>query len=205
MTFSFCLPEPNRHQRVIDKAQRCSAKLGTRLYNVIYADPPWRWEPRDRKTGLGKSADRHYKTMPTEEIKAFRVPAADDCVLFLWATVPMLPQALEVMAAWGFTYKTNFVWIKQDRIGTGYWNRNCHEHLLVGTRGRILAPAPSERTSSVICAAVTQHSEKPLAAYQLIEAYYPDVPRLEMFARSQRPGWDVCGNEVESDVEIASH
>jgi N6-adenosine-specific RNA methylase IME4 len=87
---------------------------------------------------MDRAADNHYPTSPLEEIKALSVLslAAPDCVLFLWATVPMLPQALEVMTAWGFTYKSNFAWAK-NRMGTGYWNRNKHELLLIGTCGSI--------------------------------------------------------------------
>ena len=85
---------------------------------------------------MDRGGRNHYPTMSLEEIKALDVAAiaADDCVLFLWATAPMLPQALEVMAAWGFAYETQFVWVK-DRVGTGYWFRNRHELLLVGVKG----------------------------------------------------------------------
>src|SRR5262249_46156584 len=112
-------------------AQIAGARLGCGyLYGVIYADPPWRFEPYSRESGMDRAADNHSPTMDLAAIKALPVPAADDCILFLWATAPMLPQALDVMAAWGFTYKSQFVWAK-DKIGTGYWNRNQHELLLV--------------------------------------------------------------------------
>jgi hypothetical protein len=103
------------------------------LYGVIFADPPWRFEPYSRITGMDRAADNHYVTMALDEIKALPVPAAPDCVLFLCATALMLPQALETMAAWGFSYRTHLVWVK-DRVGTGYWARNKHELLLIGTR-----------------------------------------------------------------------
>jgi len=108
------------------------------LYGVIFADPPWRFEPRSRITGMDRAADNHYPTMTLAELCAMKVPAAPDCALFLWATVPMLPQALQVMEAWGFNYRSHFVWLKPragNQEGTGYWNRNAHELLLVGTRG----------------------------------------------------------------------
>jgi N6-adenosine-specific RNA methylase IME4 len=112
--------------------------------------------------------------MTVEEIMALDVPsiAADDCVLFLWATAPMMPQALQVMAAWGFAYKTNAVWIK-SRAGTGYWLRNKHELLLIETRGAIPAPLPGRQGDSIIDAPVGGHSEKPAAFAELIERWYP--------------------------------
>ena len=117
-------------------------------------------------------------------------------MLFLWATAPMLPEALEVMAAWGFEYRTNFVWAK-DRAGTGYWARNQHEHLLVGVRGDVPAPAPGAQWASLIAAPVREHSRKPDEARRMIEAYYPTLPKIELFARGEaRPGWDAWGMEA---------
>jgi N6-adenosine-specific RNA methylase IME4 len=108
----------------------------------------------------------------------------------------MLPQALDVMTNWGFTYKTSFVWSK-DRIGTGYWNRNKHEYLLVGTRGKIPAPAPGTQWDSVIEAPNGKHSEKPEASLKMVEAYFPSLPKIELNRRgSPREGWDAWGNEV---------
>jgi N6-adenosine-specific RNA methylase IME4 len=134
--------------------------LPDKRYGVIYADPPWRFEPYSRVTGMDRAAENHYPTSPLTEIKALdgESIAAADCVLFLWATATMLPQAIEVMRAWGFTYKTCAVWSK-DRIGTGYWFRNQHEILLVGTRGQIPAPAMGTQWSSLILAPVGRHSE----------------------------------------------
>jgi N6-adenosine-specific RNA methylase IME4 len=173
-----------------------SEALGSKLYGVIYADPPWRFEPYNRDTGMDRAADNHYPTMTLDGIKALPVPAAPDCVLFLWATVPMLPQAVEVMAAWGFTYKSNFAWVK-DRAGTGYWNRNRHELLLIGTRGNIPAPAPGEQYESAIAASVGEHSAKPFHFREIIEDMFPTLPRVELFHRGESfAGWDVWGNEV---------
>ena len=120
---------------------------------------------------------------------------APDSVMFLWATVPMLMRAGEVLEAWGFPYKSNFTWNK-DRVGTGYWSRNKHEHLLVGTRGKIPAPAPGTQWPSVIDAPVGRHSEKPVIFYELIESYYPTLPKIELFARAARPGWSCWGLEA---------
>jgi hypothetical protein len=137
-----------------DKAERRAARerelaggqlaLPDARYGVILADPEWRFEPWSRITGVDRAADNHYPTSPTDVIAARPVAkiAADDCVLFLWATAPMLPQALHVMIAWGFSYRSNFVWVKPTP-GTGYRNRNRREHLLVGVRGDVPAPPPS--------------------------------------------------------------
>lgn len=183
-------------ERALGDEQRA---LPDRLYGVIYADPPWRFEPYSRDTGLDRAADNHYPTMDVAAICALSVPAADDCVLFLWATVPMLPEALQVLDAWGFTYRSHFVWLK-DRAGTGYWNRNQHEVLLVGTRGDVPAPAPGQQYPSVIEAAAREHSTKPPHFAEMIEELFPSLPALELFARAPRLGWEVWGNEV---VEVA--
>jgi len=176
--------------------EEASRQIGSQLYGVIYADPPWRFAPYSDE-GMDRAADNHYGTMTTADIRAYadQIPAADDCVLFLWATVPMLPEALAVMAAWGFTYKTNFAWVK-DKAGTGYWNRNMHELLLVGTRGSVPAPAPGEQFASAIRAEVGEHSAKPAAFAEMIEEMFPATKALEMFARGPRLGWDTWGNEA---------
>ena len=146
---------------------------------------------------MDRSADNHYPTMSLEEIKALKVPAADDSVLFLWATLPMVPQAIEVMKAWGYEFKSGTVWAK-DRAGTGYWFRNQAELLLVGTRGDVPAPAPGEQWPGLIVAPVRDHSRKPDVFYELIEAYFPTLPKFELFARGKaRPGWDAWGLEAE--------
>ncbi|HEU02927.1 MAG TPA: hypothetical protein ENH89_21945 [Aurantimonas coralicida] len=171
-----------------------------RKYNVIYADPAWRFETYSAK-GKRKSADNHYPTMSTDEIGALEVGglAAADCALFLWATVPLLVEAGMTLAAWGFRYKSHFVWVK-DKAGTGYWNRNRHELLLVGTRGAIPAPAPGTQVDSVLETApgeVLAHSQKPQSACAMIEAYYPSCPKIELFARPPAAdGWDLWGNEA---------
>lgn len=133
--------------------------------------------------------------MTLDEIKALKVPAADSAVLFMWGTVPMAMQAHEVMAAWGFTYKSQIVWVK-PRPGTGYWVRNRHEVLLIGTRGNIPAPAPGDQPPSVIEAPLGRHSEKPAIFYEIIEKMFPTLPKVELFARKKRKDWTVWGNEV---------
>jgi ParB-like chromosome segregation protein Spo0J len=128
-----------RERQLAASAAEASLARGRTLYSVIYADPPWRFEPYSRESGLDRAADNHYPTLDIEAIRDIRPPAAADCALFLWATVPMLPEAMRVVEAWGFTYKSHFVWGK-DRAGTGYWNRNKHELLLIATKGNVPAP-----------------------------------------------------------------
>lgn len=178
------------------------AALPEKKYGVIYADPEWRFEPYSRESGMDRSPDNHYPTSGTDAIMRRPVEqiAAKDCVLFLWATVPMLPDALDVMRAWGFTYKSHAIWNK-DRVGTGYWFRNAHELLLVGTKGSPPAPAMGDQWLSVIYAKVGKHSEKPEKVYELIEAYFPNLPKIELNARRARPGWDAWGLEAPECAE----
>ncbi len=170
-----------------------------RQFAVFYADPPWRDEfgPNDRQTEL------HYPVMPLDDIKALPVSqvTAPDGVLYLWALPHMIPDALEVMAAWGFEYRTEIVWTK-DEIGLGEWARQQHEPLLVGRRGNFPAPPTALRSSSVVAAPRGAHSAKPDIFAELIERWYPDAPKLEMFRRgANRPGWSSWGNEVEASAK----
>ena len=172
--------------------------LPAKQYGVILADPEWRFEVYARETGMDRSPDNHYPTSPTEAIMARDVGsiAASDCVLFLWATAPMLPDALRVMDAWGFVYKSHVVWNK-NRAGTGYWFRNRHELLLVGVRGDIPAPAMGTQAESVIAAPVGAHSAKPELFLELIERHFPTLPKIELNRRGPaRAGWDAWGTEA---------
>jgi N6-adenosine-specific RNA methylase IME4 len=163
-------------------------------YGVIYLDPPWRYEDR--------SADNHYPTMTLEELSELKVEnlAADDCVMFMWATAPFLRAAILLMHEYGFTYKSHLVWTK-DKIGTGYWFRSKHEVLLVGTRGDVPAPAPGDQWESVLQSPVREHSAKPEDVMDMIEAYFPTMPKVELFAYhgKRRAGWDYWG--LHADVE----
>jgi N6-adenosine-specific RNA methylase IME4 len=176
----------------------CQSALPNRKYGVILADPEWRFEVYSRDTGMDRAADNHYPTSATDAICArpVRDIAAMDCACFLWATVPMLPDALKVLAAWGFEYKSHCIW-KKDRVGTGYWFRNAHELLLVGTRGNIPAPAMGTQFTSCIEAPVGEHSAKPEIFLTMVEAYFPTLPKIELNRRGPaRPGWDAWGNEA---------
>jgi N6-adenosine-specific RNA methylase IME4 len=179
-------------------------------YRVIYADPPWTFSTYSRK-GKGRSAEAYYDCMSLADIKALPVAewAAAECVLLLWTTDPLLPTALDVLSAWGFTYKTvGFYWAKLNKsadpaiyrdgdffTGLGFWTRANPEMCLLATRGH-----PHRRNANVrklIVSPRREHSRKPDEAYGRIEGLC-EGPYLEMFARSTRPGWDRWG--AESDL-----
>jgi N6-adenosine-specific RNA methylase IME4 len=179
-------------------------------YRVIYADPPWTFSTYSRK-GKGRSAEAYYDCMSLEEIKAVSVKqwAAKGCVLFLWTTDPLLEQALSVIRAWGFTYKTvGFHWAKLKRSaahdqytdqsfssGLGFWTRANPELCLLATRGN-----PHRRKANVqklVISPRREHSRKPNEVYERIEALC-EGPYLELFARGTRDGWDSRGVEVDA-------
>jgi len=172
-------------------------------FGVIYADPPWKFGVYS-ENGMDRSAENHYPTLNTDAICSLDVPSisAPDSVLFLWATAPMLVDAIEVMTSWGFTYKTHFIWIK-DKVGMGYWSRNQHELLLVGTKGRVPAPAPGTQWPSVVDAPVGRHSAKPELFAELIEEMFPHTPKIELNRRGlPRPGWAAWGLEAEEEEYV---
>ncbi len=172
-------------------------------YNVIYADPPWSY---GRNTVNGAAA-KHYPTMSISDICALPVAelADKDCALFLWATFPQLKEAFRVMEAWGFGYKTlAFLWLKQNRkadswfYGMGFWTRSNAEVCLLATKGH-----PKRQCAGVhqfVISRIEEHSRKPQEVRDKIVMLMGDVPRVELFARQKTPGWDVWGNEVESDL-----
>lgn len=182
-------------------------RFPTLQYDLIMADPPWKFETFSDK-GLKKSAQAHYPCMETEDIKKLPVQfcAEENCLLWLWATAPMLTDAFEVLAAWGFTYKTMGVWHKRSKtwgpgcknpksaFGGGYILRSASEPYLIGTRGKPKIESRSVR--NVIEAAVREHSRKPEQAYKDCELLCSG-PKLELFARQGREGWDAWGNETE--------
>jgi len=168
--------------------------------DVYYADPPWKY---DFSETITREIENQYPTMELADIKELIIPAPTDSALFLWATAPKLREALEVMSAWGYQYKTNAVWDKR-KIGMGYWFRGQHELLLIGTRGNMPPPEQGNRQSSVIAIPRTGHSIKPPEAHNMIEQMLPDLQYVELFARKPyNERWLVWGNEVE--VETGSH
>jgi N6-adenosine-specific RNA methylase IME4 len=161
-------------------------------YGVILADPPWQYDFAEADRRM---IDKEYTTRTVEDICRLRVPADTNSVIYLWATAPKLREAMEVLDAWGFEYKTCAVWDK-EKIGMGYWFRGQHELLLVGTRGDVSPPPAKQRVSSVIRSPRTSHSSKPVEVYELIERAFPTKSKVELFARVERPGWKSWGNEV---------
>jgi N6-adenosine-specific RNA methylase IME4 len=168
-----------------------------RRYPIIYGDPPWRYE---HSISNSRDIENHYPTMSLEEICALPVAdlATEDAVLFLWATAPKLGECFEVLKAWGFEYRTCAVWAK-DKIGMGYYVRNQHELLLIAKRGEPPMPKESDRRPSLIHAARTEHSYKPVEFYELIEGMYPELPKIELFSRSPREGWSAWGNQAGAE------
>lgn len=169
-------------------------------FDLILADPPWKYNFSRSPT---RKIENHYPTMTVSEIKSLgpQLPVAADALLYLWSTAPKLIEGLEVLAAWGFEYKTHAVWDKHI-IGMGYWFRGQHELVLVGTRGRFSPPEPTDRISSILSERRSRHSKKPNCFYEWIEEAYPKAKKLELFAREARPGWSSWGNEVQSTVEF---
>ena len=164
-----------------------------RKYRVIYADPPWSYSDR-QDTGMLGGAVKHYDTMPLEDICALPVPAADDAVLFLWVTSPMLEDSFRVINAWGFKYKSSFVWDKVAH-NMGHYNSVRHEFLLIATRGSC-TPDVQRLFDSVVSIERTEHSRKPGQFREMIDTLYPIGERLELFAREAAEGWDVWGDMV---------
>lgn len=175
-------------------------------YSVIYADPPWKYKNESppclpEKQPETCKIEYYYPTMSLDDIKAINVKgiSENDCVLFLWATTPAINEALEVVKAWGFKYKTMITWEKTNRDCMGYWFRTCTEHLIVAVKGKVKAFRSMERTC--YHEKRSKHSKKPEYFYSLIEKV-TNGNRIEMFARNHREGWDVFGNEVENSIEI---
>lgn len=174
-------------------------------YSVIYADPPWSYTAG----GKQRNVRRHYHTMAPEDI--FDLPvqdiAADNCLLFLWATFPNLDVALETIRRWGFKYKTAaFVWVKRNSKspglfwGMGNWTRSNPEVCLLGVKGKPTRASAS--VHSVIEAPIGRHSEKPAETRDRIVQLAGGGPMIELFARKTAPGWDAWGDEVEgSDTQ----
>lgn len=173
-----------------------------REYAVIYADPPWSYNNKSTRA----AADNHYPTMNIEEIKSLPIQdiAAQDCVLLMWATFPMLKEALDTIEAWGFKYKTvGFIWVKRNKktpswfMGLGNWTRSNPEVCLLAVKGK--PKRASASVLSVIDEPVEAHSKKPCIVKSKIVELMGDVPRIELFSREKTPGWDAWGNELPDE------
>jgi N6-adenosine-specific RNA methylase IME4 len=175
--------------------ERPAQPMPSGLYELLYADPPWRYEHIETQS---RAIENQYPTMALDEICALAIPAAADAVLYLWATSPKLAEAFEVLEAWNFSYRTCAVWDK-ERLGMGYYFRQQHELLLVAARGDYPVPPPPTRPPSVIRERrAARHSQKPSRVYELLEAMYPTLnehSRVELFQRTPRDGWAAWTNE----------
>lgn len=175
-------------------------------YQIILCDPPWKYNSRaNHKTRFRGGTCGHYSLMSMDEIKSLPIQniAANDAVLFLWTTFPYLKEQLEVFNAWGFQYKTvAFTWIKLNSInkkpffGVGYYTKSNAKCCMLGTRGKVMKPI-TNKVSSIILSERREHSRKPDEAKKRIELLYGDLPRIELFARQNTPGWTCIGNEID--------
>lgn len=175
-------------------------------YGTILADPPWRFANRTGKMAPEHQRLSRYSTMSTQEIMDLPVGelALAQSHLYLWVPNALIAEGLDVMKAWGFTYKTNMVWYKTrkdggpDGRGVGFYFRNVTELILFGIRGKIRTFPPGRRQVNIITSQKREHSRKPDELYEIIEECSPD-PFLELFARYRREGWTQWGNEIDAD------
>lgn len=178
--------------------------LPDKKYGLIVCDDAWDYETYSRETGMDRHAANHYvveDAHTADELHKVTKQrfecAARDCLLAMWSTVPHLAIAVDLLRKRGFKYVSHYVWGK-NKAGTGHWNRNKHELMLLGVRGKIPCPAPGEQWDSLIMAPVGEHSAKPKKFMQMLEEYFPNLPKIELNCRGKpRPGWDAWGNEVE--------
>lgn len=194
------------------------AVFGQKKYKIIYADPAWSYDDKSLNRG---GAERHYRTMSIEEIKSLPVNEISDenSILFMWATFPKLQEGLDTIKAWGFEFKTlAFVWVKTNKRtnteqlsflpsdsfdsfwGMGRWTRSNAEICLLAVKGK--PQRINADVHSVIYSPIDKHSKKPKETRERIIRLVGDLPRVELFARQAPEGWDVWGNEVESDVNL---
>ena len=164
-------------------------------YQVIYADPPWKYNDECKEGAIQSGgAIKHYPVMSIEELCLLPIPSTDNAVLFLWTTSPLLEESFKVINAWGFKYKSSFVWDKVKH-NMGHYNSVRHEFLLVCIRGQY-TPENPKLYDSVYSEEKKEHSKKPEKFYEIIETLYPNKTYLELFARTKRKGWMSWGNEI---------
>ena len=198
-------------------------ELKINKYQIVYADPPWDYGKSSLHftkggfdiRGDGRNLDyekeeKQYPTMDSSDIA--ELPIKDlidkDAICFMWTTDTHMPEALEIMKAWGFTYKTiGFVWVKKEKSGKQVkmmapWTNKGAEICLLGTRGAMTKHMKARNVSQVVEATRTKHSKKPDFIAEEIARMFPDCNRIELFARDAKPGWDVWGNEIQNTIEL---
>jgi site-specific DNA-methyltransferase (adenine-specific) len=179
-------------------------------YNIIYADPPWNFNFRERRGLSDEAKSKLYDTMNGDDICNLPIKELtdNDCVLFLWVMNSELPLALKVIESWGFTYKTvAFTWVKTTKntyhFGGGNWTRSNPELCLLATKGHIIRKSASVR--NLVVSPLREHSRKPDEIRTQIIELVGNLPRIELFARQKVEGWDSWGNEVQNDIELESN
>ena len=189
-----------------------TSRRAPKKYQIIYADPPWKYGDKVLNNGHGKrfdGLDRHYGVMTTKDICAINVKEITDenAVLFLWSTDSHLPDALSVIKSWGFTYKTvGFYWIKTSKktgefqSNLGKWTQKSGELCLFATRGKCSNLLVSRKVKQLVLSARLGHSQKPAEVRNRIVEMFGDIPRIELFARQRIAGWDAWGNEINPDA-----
>ena len=173
-------------------------------YNIIYADPPWSYQDKN----CSGSCENHYKTLSIKDLCDLPIQeiAAKDCVLFLWATYPLIKDALLLIDSWGFEYKSiAFQWIKKNKksgsyfYGLGRWTRGNTEPCFLAVKGKPKRLAAN--VFQIIDAPIRQHSRKPDITRILITKLMGDLPRIELFSRERFEGWDVWGDQLPNDMQ----
>jgi len=174
-------------------------------YKIILADPPWSYKVWPKKTDAGRSAASHYQIMDKTDLQNLPVAeiADKDSVLFLWVTPPCLLEGIKLIEKWGFTFKTlGFTWVKRNKIanswfwGMGYYTRANTELCLLATKGKTL-PRVSRSVHQIVDDRVMAHSQKPDSVRDKIVELFGNIPRIELFARDKKPGWEAIGNAID--------
>lgn len=186
-------------------------------YQIIYADPPWAFGNRmysSNRVDHHRAITRAYDVMKTDNICSLPIKdiSSNNSVLFMWVADAFIPDAIRIMEAWGFKYKTvAFIWLKKEKSGKqvcymGQWTMKNAELVLFGTRGKMSSALKSRKVRQLVEAQRdrTKHSKKPNEIREKIVEMFGDLPRIELFARQKVDGWDVWGNEVESDIDLMS-
>ncbi len=184
--------------------------MSKKKYQIIYADPPWKYGCWYQSEDVKRNAADHYCVMSAKELRRLPISkiSANNSVCLMWVTYPCLLEGLELMKAWGFIYKTvAFTWVKRNKkadswfVGLGNYTRANAEICLLGTKGKPLSRR-SHSVRQIIDSRIREHSQKPNEIRSRIVELFGDLPRIELFARQKTPGWDIWGNEVESDIEL---
>lgn len=189
------IPQVKKEIKAAEKKEQkvfIAKQMPDDVFDLIYCDPPWQYDFAETDN---RKIENQYPTMSVNEICTMKLPnMAPNCLLLMWATAPKLLEALDVIDAWGFKYKTHGIWDKV-KIGMGYWFRGQHELLIVATKGNYSPPDSQFRESSIFCESRGAHSKKPLHYYEWIDQAFPLAHKIELFSRLDRDNWKSWGNE----------